>query len=49
MPWYKIAETSAEKASLLMLDLSYYPAFLELKKKTGMMEKFASYTDHKNN
>ncbi len=32
MPWYKIAEISAEKASLLMLDLSYYPAFLELKK-----------------
>ncbi|MBU0722871.1 hypothetical protein KKH46_01485 [Patescibacteria group bacterium] len=49
MSWYRIAETSAEKASFLMLDLSYYPAFLELKKKTRMMEKFASYTDRKNN
>ena len=49
MTWYKIAETSAEKASFLMLDLSYYPAFLELKKKTGILEKFAAYTDRKRN
>jgi|SRR3989344_518538 len=49
MSWYRIAETSAEKASFLMLDLSYYPAFLELKKKTRTMEKFASYTNRKNN
>lgn len=49
MSWYRIAETSAEKANFIMLNLSYYPAFLELKKKTRTMEKFASYTDRKNN
>lgn len=49
MSWYKIAETSAEKVSFLMLDLSYYPAFLELKNKTRRMEKFAAYIDYKNN
>ncbi len=49
MNWYKIAETTAEKSSFLLADLSYYPAFLKVKKKTKKLESFASYIDWKNN
>jgi len=49
MKWYKVSETIAKKANFLLIDLSYYPAFLEVKKKTGKLWSFASYVDHKNN
>ena len=49
MRWYKIAETTAEKASFLLVDFSYYPAFLEIKKKTKELTSFSSYINRKEN
>lgn len=49
MNWYNIAEAPADKAKFLVVDISYYPAFLEIHKKTKRTESFASYIDRKNN
>ncbi len=49
MKWYKVAETSAEKANFLLIDMSYYLDFLEVKKITGQPESFMAYVDCKKN
>jgi hypothetical protein len=46
---YNIAEAPADKVVFLLLDVTYYPAFLEVKKRTKWIESFSSYIDKKDN